>query len=151
MSEPNAKSHFTEFLKRHQLRNTPERFEVLDAVLAHKSHFDADELFLRLKSGGSKVSRATVYNTLDKLTRCGIVSRYRFGENLSRYELVYGVEPHHHIICRSCGRIEEFSDRRVERLAEDAARTMGYQLHDHALHLYGLCSDCASSRSGNTL
>lgn len=145
MNLPTATEHFTEYLKRLKLRHTPERFEVLESVLAYEGHFDADELYLCMKNKGSKVSRATVYNTLEKLTGCGIISRYRFGEKLARYELVYGDEPHHHIICRVCGKIEEFADKRVGRIARDAAETMGYFLQDAVLHIFGVCRNCAKT------
>ncbi len=140
-----AKDYFTEYLKKQKLRLTPERFDVLDAVTKCKGHFHADDLFLKMKSSGSKVSRATVYNTLEKLTTCGVISRYRFGEKLARYELIFGAEQHHHIICRRCGKIEEFADKRVERFARDAANYMGYRLQDHTLHIFGLCHSCNKS------
>lgn len=146
MKKTDPREFFTQYLRRNKYRVTPERFEILDAVLECNGHFDADELFLKMKSLGSKVSRATVYNTLDKLTECGIVSRYRFGERLARYEIMFGNEHHHHVICRSCGTIEEFVDKRVERLARDAARSLNYQFQDTVLHIYGLCERC---RKGN--
>ncbi len=141
MSE--AVKYFTEFLKSENFRVTPERLAVLETVLEYRNHFDADELFLKMKMQGSTISRATVYNTLDKLTQCGILSRTRFGKNLARYEVIFGSKPHHHVICRSCGKIEEFFDPRVDRLARDAARTMNYTLDDYFLHIFGLCSTCA--------
>ncbi len=142
MATSNINEFFTEYLRRRNLRVTPERCEILDAAMKNDEHFDADELYLQLKSQGSKVSRATVYNTLDRLTECGILARYRFGERLARYELIYGFEPHHHMICRSCGRIEEFSDKRVESLAGNAATNAGFAMHDAVLHIYGLCPNC---------
>ena len=144
MTQPDPTEFFTQYLRRNNLRVTPERFEVLDAVMQCDGHFDADDLFLRMKNAGSKVSRATVYNTLDKLTECGILSRYRFGERLARYELVLGTEHHHHIICRRCGRIEEFVDKRVDRFARDAARIMRFEFDDAVLHIYGLCAECVA-------
>jgi Fur family transcriptional regulator, ferric uptake regulator len=147
MEKPDIATYFTDYLKGQKLRVTPERFEVLDAVLAVNDHFDADQLFLRMKNAGSKVSRATVYNTLDKLTACGIIARYRFDERLAKYELIYESEPHHHMICRVCGRIEEFSDRRVDRLARDAASTMQFELSDAVLHIFGICPACATERN----
>ena len=138
----NIRTYFRNYLQRHKYRVTPERFEVLDAVMKNPDHFDADNLFLQLKTSGSKVSRATVYNTLDILTECAIVTREHFGEKLARYELIYGNEPHHHIVCQSCGKIEEFIDKRVERLARDAAATMNYHIQSGVLHIYGICPDC---------
>ncbi|MCB2206507.1 transcriptional repressor [bacterium] len=146
MKKTDPREFFTQYLRRNKYRVTPERFEILDAVLECNGHFDADELFLKMKSLGSKVSRATVYNTLDKLTECGIVSRYRFGERLARYEIMFGNEHHHHVICRSCGTIEEFVDKRVERLARDAARSLNYQFQDAVLHIYGLCEKCRKTK-----
>jgi Fur family transcriptional regulator, ferric uptake regulator len=141
------KEFFRLYLHRNGLRNTPERFEVLSAARDCDGHFDADELFLRLKNGGSKVSRATVYNTLDKLTLCGILSRYRFGERLARYELVFGAERHHHLICRSCGRIEEFVDERVDHFATDAAHKQHFTMEDAVMHIHGVCGDCTATAS----
>lgn len=146
MKTPDPKEFFTQYLKRNNFRITPERFEILEAVIHCDGHFDADELFLRMKNAGSKVSRATVYNTLDKLTECGIVARYRFGERLARYEIVFGTEHHHHIICRSCGRIEEFVDKRVERFARDAAAVHKYGFEHAVLHIYGICRSCRSEK-----
>ncbi len=146
MKDQDIIAYFTNYLRRNRYRITPERFEVLDAILATDDHFDADDLFLKLKNDGSKVSRATVYNTLDILTECSIVARDHFGEKLARYELIYGNEPHHHIVCQSCGKIEEFIDKRVDRLARDAAKTMEYQLESGVLHIYGICKDCMESR-----
>jgi len=150
MKIKNPVDYFTEYLRRNKLRVTPERFEILDMVLNCDGHFDADDLFLRMKHAGSKVSRATVYNTLEKLTDCGIISRYRFGERLARYELTYGNEHHHHIICRNCGRIDEFIDKRVDRFARDAARIMRFTFEDAVLHIYGECTECRVDRSKNT-
>jgi Fur family transcriptional regulator, ferric uptake regulator len=141
-----SREYFTKYLRDNKLRLTPERFEILDAVMECGGHFDADDLFLRMKNRGSKVSRATVYNTLDKLTLCGIISRYRFGERLARYELMFGNEHHHHIICRDCGRIEEFIDKRVDRFARDASRMMHFDYQDAVLHIYGSCRECSMER-----
>ena len=142
MKKTDPKEFFTQYLRRNKYRVTPERYEILDAVLECDGHFDADELFLKMKNSSSKVSRATVYNTLDKLTECGILSRYRFGERLARYEIMYGHAHHHHLICRSWGKIEEFVDKRVERFAKDAAKSLHYQFQNTVLHIYGVCPDC---------
>jgi len=142
MKTKDPKEFFTQYLRRNKFRVTPERFEILDTVLECDGHFDADDLFLRMKNDGSKVSRATVYNTLDKLTDCGILSRYRFGERLARYEIMFGNEHHHHVICRTCGTIEEFVDKRVDRFARDAAKTLDYHFQDAVLHIYGTCPTC---------
>jgi Fur family transcriptional regulator, ferric uptake regulator len=145
MKHPDPKEFFTRYLKQHNLRLTPERLEVLDAVLTSDGHFDADEIFVALKKNRSKVSRATVYNTLETLTGCGILIRYRFGERLARYECAYGGDHHHHIICTKCGRIEEFIDKRIDRFARDVTASMNYTLDHAMIHIYGMCTACQKS------
>jgi Fur family transcriptional regulator, ferric uptake regulator len=144
MNLPDPKEFFIQYLKQRKQRLTPERFEVLDAVLKSDGHFDADEIFVSLKRRRSKVSRATVYNTLETLTACGILVRYRFGERLARYECAYGADHHHHIICRRCGRIEEFIDKRIDRFARDVTSSMHYTLEHAMIHIYGMCEACQS-------
>ena len=146
-----ARKHFTQYLKRKQFRITTERFEVLDAAMEEAGHFDADQLYLRLKQHGSKVSRATVYNTLDKLRDSGIVAQNRFGDRLAKYEVSFASPPHHHMVCTVCGGIEEFIDTRIDRLARDAAATMDHELTDAILHVYGICQPCQSSQSTTTV
>jgi Fur family transcriptional regulator, ferric uptake regulator len=144
MKHPDPKELFIEYLKQHKQRLTPERFEVLAAVLESEGHFDADEIFVALRKKKSKVSRATVYNTLETLTGSGIIIRYRFGERLARYECAFGSDLHHHMICRRCGKIEEFTDKRIDRFARDVTASMNYKL-DHAMvHIYGMCESCQS-------
>src|ERR1700747_3502633 len=90
---------FRKFLKDGEYRITPERFEVLDAVMKWDDHFDADNLFITLKNNGSKVSRATVYKTLNLLHECGLVSRYRFSQGHAQYEKTVDRPHHDHLIC----------------------------------------------------
>src|SRR5579863_7610090 len=94
--------HFRKFLQEGQYRITPERFDVLDAVLAWNDHFDADNLFIYLKNNGSKVSRATVYKTLALLHECGLVSRYRFSQGHAQYEKTTDRPHHDHMVCTTC-------------------------------------------------
>ena len=145
MKYPDPRTFFSQYLQKHHLRLTPERFEVLDSIVTRTGHFDADSLFASMRSSGSTVSRATVYNTLERLTECGIVARSRFSSQQARYELMFGTEHHHHIHCELCGAVEEFIDRRVERVARDASASLGFKMHDAALHIIGVCSKCAGS------
>ncbi len=146
MHQHDPRIYFTQYLQTRGLRKTPERFAVLDAVLTMKGHFDADQLYLHMREEGSRVSRATVYSTIDRLTDSGLLARYRFRGKQARYEMMLGTDQHHHLICEVCGSISEFIDKRVDRLARDAARTMEFSMHDAALHIIGLCPACAAKR-----
>ncbi len=137
-----AKTRFEKYLRHENYRVTPERFEVLDSVMAATGHFDADELFLQLKKDGSKVSRATVYNTLDILEECGLVFKTRLKDHGSRYENAFGRSHHDHIICVQCGKIVEFVDQGIEQSQESVAKKFRFKLLGHSHQLFGLCPDC---------
>ena len=142
MSNELAKENFRKFLKENSYRNTPERFEVLDVILNKDGHFDADDLFVNLKTINSKVSRATVYNTLDILQECGIVSRYRFGENHSKYEKTFGRPQHDHLICLECGDIIEFIDERIIKIQKTVCKENNFTQTSSTFQIFGLCHKC---------
>ncbi len=124
------------------LRATPERFAVLDAVLQSQGHFDAEGLYYRLITAGTKISRATVYNTLELLKDCGLVSKYRFAENISRYEKAFGRPQHHHLICLECGDIIEFVHERLQRVQEEACNEKNFVAQSSSLQIFGTCAKC---------
>jgi Fur family transcriptional regulator, ferric uptake regulator len=142
MNIDHVKDDFTHYLKQGNYRITPERFHVLDAVLGYDGHFDADELFLRVKSNGVRVSRATVYNTLELLLDCGVVAKYRFGENHSRYEKTIGKPHHDHLICLQCGEIIEFVNRKIEKVQEEVCLENNFKPQSASLQIFGVCAKC---------
>ena len=115
MKQKQAAEIFRNFLKSGKNRITPERFEVLEAVIDHEGHFGADDLYILMKNANSRVSRATVYKTLELLVQCDLISKRHFGENLTRYESSFKRQTHDHLICIDCGRIVEFSDARIKK------------------------------------
>ena len=125
-----------------KLRATPERFAILDAVLQSQGHFDVEGLYYRIISNGTKVSKATVYNTLELLQECGLVSKYRFAENTSRYEKAFGRPHHHHMICLNCGDIIEFTNDRLEHIQQEVAEREKFNLQSTTIQIFGTCSKC---------
>ena len=142
--------HFRKFLQEGQYRITPERFDVLDAVLAWNDHFDADNLFIYLKNNGSKVSRATVYKTLSLLHECGLVSRYRFSQGHAQYEKTTDRPHHDHMVCTKCGKIVEFENSRVERLQDDACAQLGFTPMYHSFQIFGVCLECRTNGTSSS-
>ena len=147
MNSSTPRELFTNFLKAGGYRITPERYVVLGAVLASKGHFDADELYFRMKSAGHKVSRATVYNTLDLLITCGFISKYRFAENHSRYEKVFGRPHHDHLICLECGEITEFVNDKISLVQAEICKEKRFRPQSATFQIFGVCVKCQSNKT----
>ena len=115
-------------------RKTPERFAVLEEIYMAGGHFDVDTLLDRMKQRGAKVSRATLYNTIELFLEAGLVRKHRFGEQ-SQYEPGYPARQHDHIILDS-GEVLEFCDPRIQQIKATLEDHFGIELLHHALHIY---------------
>src|SRR3989304_4538670 len=132
------------YLLEKNLRPTRERFLLLDEILKMNGPFDPDQVYANLSKKKLKASRATVYNTLDLLVSCGLISRYRFGENHSRYEKAYGRPRHDHMICLECGDILEFLTPKLEGIQREVCQEKKFEPHNSTLQIFGICSRCSS-------
>jgi len=146
MDNFSARDILKNYLLEKNLRPTRERFLLLDEILNMNGHFDADQVYANLSKKKLKASRATVYNTLDLLVSCGLISRYRFGENHSRYEKAFGRPRHDHMICLECGEILEFMTPKLETIQKEVCREQKFQPHNSTLQIFGICSRCSSQK-----
>jgi len=136
-----VKEIFRTYLKERNQRQTPERFMVLEEIYRAEGHFDADDIFFNMKNAGTRVSRATVYNTLDLLIECGLVQRQQFGKNQYYYERSYAYQQHDHMICKECGVVIEFCDPRILEIQKLMEQIHDFDVEGHSLHLFGRCKD----------
>lgn len=136
-----VKEIFRSYLKERNQRQTPERFMVLEEIYRAEGHFDADDIFFNMKNAGTRVSRATVYNTLDLLIECGLVQRQQFGKNQYYYERSYAYQQHDHLICTDCGVVIEFCDPRILEIQKLMEQIYEFDVEAHSLHLFGKCRD----------
>jgi len=114
----------------------------VDEILANPGHFEAEEIVQRLKANRHRVSRATVYRTLDLMKECLLVEQLDFGTQASYYEHVQEGEHHDHLICIRCGNVIEFHNDALETTQSAVCRNFDFQERYHSLRIFGLCSKC---------
>jgi len=144
-----AEEIFRNFLKAGKNRITPERFEVLESALEYEGHFGADDLYILMKNSNSRVSRATVYKTLELLAQCELISKRNFGDNINRFESSFKRQVHDHLICVDCGKIIEFADPRIKQLPEEISENLEFNFESYSFNIFGRCKDpkkCKQSR-----
>ncbi len=147
MKNKTAHEQFTKYLKREKHRITPERFEVLDFALEHDGHFGADDLYVLMKTKKSNISRATVYNTLELLVKCKLLSKRNFGDGLTRYESNFERKNHDHLICINCGEIIEFTSPEVQKVVDKICNELGFEKVGYSFNIFGKCKEGNSCKN----
>jgi Fur family ferric uptake transcriptional regulator len=138
-----VKQKFTEYLTANKCRKTPERYAILDLIYSEPGHFDMDSLYDSMTNKKKfRVSRATLYNTMQLLVNCKLVLKHQFGQNLSVYERAYNNDFHHHLICTVCNNIKEYKDPELKAVIQNKKIKQFIPSH-YNLYIYGICNTCA--------
>ena len=135
-----VKKIFTAYLEKKELRKTQERYTILEEVYTNNGHFDVDSLYQLMKDKKHRITRATVYNTLDLLIECDLVSKHQFGKNLAQYEKSHGFKQHDHLICTDCDKVIEFCDPRIQNIQNTVGELLDFRVIHHSLILYANCT-----------
>ena len=133
---------FRKFLLGHNLKMTKERAALLREIFSIHYHFEADELLFKMKEKSVKISRATVYRTLELLVKSGMVRRVHLGEDHYHYEHVTGNSHHDHLICTTCGGVIEFHDEELEAAPAEICGKKKFTPTFHNLQILGVCDAC---------
>lgn len=129
-------------LRKAGLKVTLPRVKILQIMESSDTkHLSAEDVYKALIEADEDVGLATVYRVLTQFESAGLVMRHHFEGGSSVFELTT-VEHHDHIVCQTCGSVEEFFDEVIEEQQEKIAKKYGFKITDHSMYLYGICKVC---------
>ena len=136
---------FANKLHRAGYRLTPQRQLILEAVRKANGHLTPDQVYARVHVQNPAISRATIYRTLDFLCELRLAVALQWAGQ-TYYEIA-GEQPHHHLICRTCGGIEELASSLIDSFVEAVARKQRFTIDMDHIALFGLCERCRAGKS----
>lgn len=124
---------------------TPQRRAALEVFTENKGkHLSTEDIYVLIKEKYPKIGIATVYRTLQLFEQLGIINRLSFDDGCNRYELAGEEEDHHHLVCLSCGRIQEVQEDLLGHLEKKIEEKTHFRVVNHRVKFFGYCEKCAN-------
>lgn len=140
-------SIFRRYLKSQNLKYTPERADILNAIIERDEIFEADELMRTLRSQGHRVSKATIYRTIKLLQDAGIITGALFDSKQEHYQLIYGRSPIDTMVCIKTGKTRQFNAPELNALRDRLCKEAGWSAVGHRFQIYGISEEAQSTTS----
>lgn len=129
---------FRRYLKSQNLKYTPERADILNAIIERDGVFEVEELLIDMRQRGYRVSKATIYRTIKLLQEAGIITQALFDSKQSHYQLIYGKQPRDYIVCMKTGKHIEFTNDELTRLRDRICKEQGWEPVGHRFQIYAI-------------
>lgn len=146
---PDSQEQFKSLLKQNGLKVTTQRVAILEVLNSRPGkHLTAEEIYDYVKKKYPEIGIATVYRTIQMLSELNLIDKLNLDDGFVRYEISKkGKEDachhhHHHLICLDCGNIYAFQDDLLETLEDRIKETLGFEVVDHEVKLFGHCKKC---------
>ena len=135
-----------EHLKKARLKQSQQREIVLKALLDGPKYVTLDELTRSAQARDKSVGGSTVYRAMKLFIEAGLAKEHKFLYGRTCFERGVDGAPHDYLICKHCGKVQEFSNPLIQAVQEKVSKELDFKLQEHRVELYGICSQCQGPR-----